>query len=119
MKTALCAVAIALSIAGLPVFAHAETTTTVDMTRIKSGLHLRPEQVAYWPAVEAAVRDVANRQGSARSGHVVSIVLDASAIQRIASAARPLISALDLQQLQAANGVVNEMGLGAVVAAMR
>ena len=65
------------------------------------------------------MRDVARRQCSERSGHVVSIVLDASAIQRIASAARPLISALDLQQLQAANGVVNEMGLGAVVAAMR
>jgi hypothetical protein len=89
------------------------------MMRIKSGLHLRPEQVAYWPAVEAAVRDVARRQGSERSGHVMSIVLDSSAIHRIASAARPLISALDLQQLQAANGVANEMGLGSVVAAMR
>ncbi len=119
MKTALCAAAIALSVAGLPVFAHAETTATVDIARIKSGLHLRPEQVAYWPAVEAAVRDVARRQGATRMGHVVSIVLDSSAIQRIASAARPLISALDFQQLQAANGVVSEMGLGAVVAAMR
>jgi hypothetical protein len=119
MKTALCAAAIALSVAGLPAFAHAETSTTVDIARIKSGLHLRPEQVAYWPAVESAVRDVARRQGIARPGHVVHITLDASAVQRIASAARPLISALDFQQLQAANSVVNEMGLGAVVAAMR
>lgn len=119
MKTALCAAAIALSVAGLPTFAHAETTTTVDIARIRSGLHLRPEQAPYWPAVEAAVRDVARRQGGPRSGHIVSITLDASAIQRIASAARPLISALDFQQLQAANGVASEMGLGAVVAAMR
>ena len=119
MKTALCAAAIALSVAGLPTFAHAEATTTVDIARIKSGLHLRPEQAAYWPAVEAAVRDVARRQGATRMGHVISIVLDSSAIRHIASAARPLISALDFTQLQAANGVANEMGLGPVVAAMR
>jgi hypothetical protein len=119
MKTVFCAVAIALSVAGLPGFARAETTTTVDISRIKSGLHLRPEQAAYWPAVETAVREVARRQGGHRMGRVVSITLDASAIQYIASAARPLISALDFQQLQAANGVASEMGLGAVVAAMR
>jgi hypothetical protein len=121
MKTALRAAAIVLSIAGLPAFAHAETgpVTRVDIARIKSGLHLRPDQAAYWPAVEAAVRSVARHQGEDRLGHVVSIVLDAGAVRRIAAAARPLISALDFQQLQAANGVVNEMGLGAVVAALR
>jgi len=121
MKTALCAAAIALTMIGAPAIAHAEpgpTTTTIDLTRIKSGLHLRPEQAAYWPAVEAAVREVARHQGAHRIGRTVSLVLDSAAIQRIASAARPLIAALDFQQLQAANGVANEMGLGSVIAAL-
>ncbi len=120
MKTLLCAGAIALGVA-LPMLAHAETgpAATVNVTRIKSALHLRPEQEPYWPAVEAAVRDVARHQGAHRvTGHLIPIVLDSTAIHRIAAAARPLISALDLQQIQAANGVANEMGLSAVVAAL-
>ena len=120
MKTALRAAVVALTILAVPVVAQAETgpTTTINVTRIKSALHLRPEQQPYWPALEAAVREVARHQG-ARAGHVMSIVLDSSAIQRIASAARPLMATLDIRQLQAANGMASEMGLSAVVAALR
>jgi hypothetical protein len=119
MKTFLCAAAIALGVA-LPTFAQAETgpAATVNVARIKSALHLRPEQEHYWPAVEAAVRDVARHQGVHRLGHIIPIVLDSTAIHRIAAAAKPLISALDFQQIQAANGVASEMGLSAVVAAL-
>lgn len=125
MKKALCAGLVALAMGGLfglpasPASAHEQgAKTSVDMARIKSGLHLRPEQEAYWPAVEAAVRDVARDQGTGRHGHVVRIVLDSSAIQRIASAARPLVTALDMQQMQAASGLADRMGLGPVVAAL-
>jgi hypothetical protein len=119
MKTLLCAAAIALGVA-LPTFAEAETgPASINVARIKSVLHLRPEQEAYWPAVEAAVRDVARHQGAHRiTGHIIPIVLDSTAVHRIAAAAKPLISALDLSQIQAANGVASEMGLSAVVAAL-
>lgn len=120
MKYLLCAAAIALGVA-LPTFAQAETgpAASINVARIKSALHLRADQEPYWPAVEAAVRDVARHQGIHRpAGHIVSIVLDSAAVHRIAAAAKPLISALDFQQIQAANGVANEMGLSAVVAAL-
>ena len=122
MKKALCAGAVALAMTGLfglPAMANEGGATAVNTARIKSALHLRPEQEAYWPAVEAAVRAVARHQGTRHVGsHVFSIVLDSEAIQRIASAARPLISALDMQQMQAASGMADEMGLGPVVAAL-
>jgi hypothetical protein len=120
MKKLLCAAAIVLGVA-LPNFAQADTApaASINVARIKSALHLRPEQEAYWPAVEAAVRDVARHQGAHRlTGHIIPIVLDSSAVRRIAAAAKPLISALDFSQIQAANGVASEMGLSAVVAAL-
>jgi ABC-type sugar transport system substrate-binding protein len=121
MKTVLAATLLALSLAAVPALAQAAegSTTTINTARIKGALHLRPEQQAYWPAVESAVRDVARHQGVRRAGRVVSIVLDSGAIQRIAAAARPLMATLDIGQLQAANGMASEMGLGAVVAALR
>lgn len=103
-------------------------TASINVARIKTVLRLTPEQEPYWPAVEAALRDVARRQqaqsesaGLVRriSNKVVSVVLDSAAIQRLAVAARPLIARLDPQQMQAASGLAQEMGLGPVVAALR
>ena len=105
----------------VPTFAQAEAgpAASVNVARIKTALHLRPEQEPYWPAVETAVREVARHQGASRiTGHVIPLVLDSTAVHRIAAAAKPLISALDFQQIQAANGVASEMGLSAVVAAL-
>jgi hypothetical protein len=119
MKTAFCAAALALTLLGAPAFASDDAPANINVARIRSALHLRPEQEPYWPAVEAAVREVARHQGGHRIGHNVSLVLDSGAIHRIASAARPLMATLDLGQLQAANGLASEMGLGAVVAALR
>ena len=99
----------------LPAAASEGGTTTVNISRIKHTLHLRPEQERYWPAVESALRAV----GHARHGAVVSVVLDQPSIQRVASAARPLIAVLDFRQLQAASGLCDQMGLGPVVAALR
>lgn len=102
-------------------------TASINVARIKSVLRLTPEQEPYWPAVEAALRDVARRQAQAEptglmrriSNKVVSVVLDSAAIQRLAVAARPLIAKLDATQMQAAHGLAQEMGLGPVVAALR
>jgi hypothetical protein len=103
-------------------------SASINVVRIKTALRLTPEQEPYWPPVEAALRDVAKRQqaqtesaGFVRriSSKVVSVVLDSTAIQRLAVAARPLIAKLDAQQMQAASGLAQEMGLGPVVAALR
>jgi hypothetical protein len=139
MKTFLCAGACALAVAGLlsvatPVYAgesgafgYERPATAIDVARIKSVLRLTADQERYWPPVEAALRDIARRQthdedaGFVRriSRRVVSVVLDSAAIQRLAVAARPLIAVLDQQQMQAASGLAEEMGLGPVVAALR
>lgn len=139
MKYALCAGALALAMTGLlPSFPAAASETNVyaiegmaasiNIARIKNVLRLRPDQERFWPAVETALRGVAKRQQaqseqggfvSRISGRVVSIVLDNAAVARLAAAARPLISVLDPDQMQAASGLANEMGLGPVVAALR
>ena len=53
------------------------------------------------------------------SHRVVSVVLNSAAIHRLAVAARPLIAMLDPEQMRAAHGLAQEMGLGPVVAALR
>jgi hypothetical protein len=139
MKTVFCAGACALAIAGvlsasapvhasdLPAFSYEQPTTAIDVARIKSVLRLTAEQERYWPPVEAALRDIARRQtqddqaGFVRriSRRVVSVVLDSAAVHRLAVAARPLIAVLSDEQMQAASGLAQEMGLGPVVAALR
>ncbi|HEY2426989.1 MAG TPA: hypothetical protein VGI09_13905 [Pseudolabrys sp.] len=104
-----------------------QTTTAINVARIKSVLKLTPAQEPYWAPVEAALRDLARRQTSAESGglvhrvshRVVSIVLNSAAVQRLAVAARPLIAMLDADQMRAAHGLAREMGLGPVVAALK
>lgn len=138
MKKLICAGAVALAVTGLlptlPAVAgesgtyFGQAATSVNIARIKSALHLRPSQERYWPAVERALIAVAERQRAEAgqggfmhriSHRVVSIVLDNAAVARLAAAARPLIAVLDREQMQAASGLANEMGLGSVVAALR
>jgi hypothetical protein len=139
MKKALCAGALALAMTGLlptlpatasdyGTYAEQGAATAINVARIKSALHLRSDQERYWPAVEAALHRLAERQHTRSesggivhriSSRVVSVVLDNAAIARLASAARPLVSVLDPEQMQAASGLADEMGLGPVVAALR
>ena len=138
MKHVLCAGVLALAMTGLlptlpatasdyGTYAEQGAATAINVGRIKSALHLRPEQERYWPAVESALRRLAERQHASSEGgfvhrissRVVSVVLDNAAIARLASAARPLVATLDTEQMQAASGLANEMGLGPVVAALR
>jgi len=106
---------------------QAHATAAIDIARIKSVLKLTPAQEPYWAPVETALRDLARRQASADSAglvhrvshRVVSIMLNSAAVQRLAVAARPLIAMLDADQMRAAHGLAQEMGLGPVVAALR
>jgi hypothetical protein len=139
MKTFLCVSACALAVAGslsvaTPVYAgesgafgYEQPATAIDVARIKSVLRLTAQQERYWPPVEAALRGISRRQeqddqaGFVRrvSRRVVSVVLDAAAIHRLTVAARPLVAVLSDEQMQAASGLAQEMGLGPVVAALR
>jgi hypothetical protein len=104
-----------------------QTTTAVNIARIKSVLKLTSAQEAHWAPVEAALRDLARRQNQTEStslvrrisSRVVTVVLNSAAVQRLAVAARPLVASLDQEQMRAAQGLAQEMGLGPVVAALR
>lgn len=106
---------------------QAQMSASVNIERIKSVLKLTPAQEPYWAPVESALRDLARHQAHAESDglmhrishRVVSVVLNSTAIQRLAVAARPLIAKLDEEQMRAAHGLAAEMGLGPVVAALR
>ena len=140
MKMTICAGVFALATIGLLSHGSAaraaefgtqveqsQPTTAINIARIKSVLKLTPAQEPYWIPVEAALRDLARRQNTAESGglvhrmsnQVVPVVLNSAAIHRLAAAARPLIAMLDAEQVRAAHGLAQEMGLGPVVAALR
>lgn len=105
-----------------------QPSASINIARIKSVLKLTAAQEPYWAPVEIALRDLARHQTRAESSdglvhrishRVVSVVLSSAAVQRLAVAARPLISKLDEDQMRAAHGLAAEMGLGPVVAALR
>lgn len=99
--------------------------TSIDIGRIKNVLRLTSDQEPYWPPVEAALRDIARQQAQVEpagfvrriSRRMVAIVLNSAAVERLAVAARPLIAKLDQDQMRAAGGLAQEMGLGPVVMA--
>ncbi|MGB7689667.1 MAG: hypothetical protein WBL98_14430 [Pseudolabrys sp.] len=140
MKMILCAGVFALATLGLlsvsaparatELGAHgdqAQTTAAINIARIKSVLKLTPAQEPYWAPVETALRDLARQQAPVESTglvhrvshRVVSVVLNSGAVRRLAVAARPLIAMLDAEQMRAAHGLAQEMGLGPVVAALK
>ena len=140
MKMTVCAGVIALATMGLlsgvsathsrEIGANAEqgqVPAAINIARIKSVLKLTSAQEPYWAPVEAALRDLARQQTQGEadglmrriSHRVVSVVLNSAAVQRLAVAARPLIEKLDAEQMRAAHGLAQEMGLGPVVAALR
>ena len=104
-----------------------QPSASINIARIKSVLKLTAAQEPYWAPVEAALRDLARQQARTESDglvrrishRVVSVVLSSAAVQRLAVAARPLLTKLDEDQMRAAHGLAAEMGLGPVVAALR
>jgi LTXXQ motif family protein len=106
----------------------AQASASINIARIKNVLKLTPAQEHHWAPVEAALRDLARKQQAQTestslvrriSNRVVTVVLNSAAVQRLAVAARPLVASLDHEQMRAAQGLAQEMGLGPVVAALR
>ena len=102
-------------------------SAAINIPRIKSILKLNSAQLSYWPAVEAALLDIAQHQaledsstGLVRriSRRAVSIVLDSAAIRRLANAARPLIQSLSDEQKHDARALAQEMGFSPMIAAL-
>ena len=104
-----------------------QVPAAINIPRIKSVLKLTAAQEPYWAPVEAALRDLARKQSQTESAglvrrisnRIVTVVLNSAAVHRLAAAARPLIGTLDAEQMRAAQGLAQEMGLGPVVAALR
>ena len=93
----------------------------INISRIKNVLKLTAEQQAYWPPVEAALRDIARRQNSESNGlisRVSAFVMDSRTLAKIGAAARPLVRVLDDRQKSDAIMLVREMGLGQMLAAL-
>ena len=140
MKKLLFALALALAVGGLflaevrsatatelQTDSQAIGATAINIPRIKSILKLTPAQQPYWPAVEAALLDIAQQQalddpsaGFIRrvSRRVVTIVLNSAAVRRLAGSALPLIHTLSDEQKRDVRALAQEMGLGPVIAAL-
>jgi hypothetical protein len=102
----------------------------IDIPRIKSVLKLTPEQQAYWPAVESALRMLARHKVTEQtspqneglvqrvSSRVYAYAADAATLARVGAAVRPLVKVLDDRQKSDAIALCHEMGLGQVLAAL-
>ena len=129
MNRALCVIALAaLLLGGAP--ARSEQPRAFDIPQIKAALRITPAQEPYWAAVEAVLRDIAQRheaqqQAQANTGtmqrirqRAVVIVLDSAAVARLAQAARPLAGVLSEEQKRSAHELARRMGLSHMLAAL-
>lgn len=99
-------------------------TASAQIARIKIALKLTPAQEPYWPPVEAALRDIVTQighdarqsRGLATSKNPVSI--DPERVQRLTSAAMPLIMTFDDGQKREVRRIARNMGLDDVAAAI-
>ncbi|MEA2953683.1 MAG: hypothetical protein QOJ96_3203 [Alphaproteobacteria bacterium] len=100
--------------------------THAQIARFKSVLKLTALQEQYWPAVEQAFREMGRQHSSDEtsrgfiqgiSNRAVAVAVSAVALQRLASAAYPLIRSLDDGQKQSALALARSMGLESVASA--
>ena len=119
------ALAMLVSVSNVSTSFASDGAASIDVVRIESALRLTPGQEPYWPPVENALRNLARQQAAAEpdgiirriSRRVISVVLNSAAVERLAVAARPLVGVLTQEQMRAASGLAQEMGLGPVVTA--
>jgi len=83
---------------------------------IKTRLHLTPDQERMWPAVEAALRNMAykrTQQAAARGGgrNVQAAAVDPQAVEGLKSAAVPLIMSFSSEQKEEVRNLAHVMGL--------
>jgi hypothetical protein len=95
-----------------------------QIASIKERLNLTPSQVRMWPAVEAALRDLAYKKPvkTAQAGGAPSAAgrptLDPNSeeVARLKSAAVPLVLSFDSEQRRELRTLANLIGLGSVAA---
>jgi hypothetical protein len=117
LKAALAGAFALVAIGSTPL--SAEPAANSQIAQVKSMLRLTPAQERYWPAVEAALRNLARQAAREDDGDSMmqrvkararSLTSNAAAIQRVVAAARPLIRVLDEQQKQTARSLVSSYG---------
>jgi hypothetical protein len=97
-------------------------TASAQIARIKTALKLTPEQEQYWPPVEAALRDIVTQVGrdlvQSRTVAPGRTPVDPERVQRLTSAAMPLIMTFDEAQRREVRRIARNMGLDDVAAAI-
>ena len=101
----------------------AKVVTAGHIARLKAALRLTAAQIHYWPAVESALRGLSQRQTRAQNGdgvarRIAAAAVDANALRRVVSAARPLISSLDEKQRQDGMRVIRALGFSSLASAL-
>ena|ERR1700687_3791464 len=92
-----------------------------QIASIKERLHLTPDQESMWPAVEAALRNMAYKraqQATARGAarNVQAAAVDPEAVQGLKSAAVPLIMSFNDEQKEEVRSLAHVMGLDQLAA---
>ncbi len=89
-----------------------------QIASIKERLHLTPDQEQMWPAVEAALRNIAyaraqqaRGRGAPVSGETQAAAIDPNAVQGLKSAAVPLILSFNSEQKEEVRNLAHVMGL--------
>jgi len=88
-----------------------------QIANIKDRLHLTPDQEQMWPAVEAALRDIAYRREQEARARGTSVsaaqaaAVDPDAVQGLKSAAVPLIMSFNAEQKDEVRNLAHVMGL--------
>jgi len=87
-----------------------------QIASIKTRLHLTPDQERMWPAVEAALRNMAykrTQQAAARAAarNVQAAAVDPEAVEGLKSAAVPLIMSFSSEQKDEVRSLAHVMGL--------
>lgn len=89
-----------------------------QIASIKARLHLTPDQERMWPAVEAALRNVAyatareaHRRGTPGAAEVASLDPGSAAVQGLKSAAVPLLMSFSDEQKNEVRSLAHVMGL--------
>jgi hypothetical protein len=95
---------------------------SAQIARIKTALRLTPEQERYWPPVEAALRDIVTQVGhetvQSRSLASGRTAVDPERVQRLTSAAMPLLMTFDEAQKREVRRIARNMGLDNVASAI-
>jgi hypothetical protein len=87
-----------------------------QIASIKVRLHLTPDQERMWPAVEAALRNMAYKRSQQAAAHgaarnTQAAAVDPEAVEGLKSAAVPLIMSFNSEQKEEVRSLIHVMGL--------